>query len=774
MAVRETPNVIAWKVLALRMDMASVRYRSVYPALALRQMGYRSIFLQEGDRVFGYSKLAAFVFVKSFSRKDLELASTLHHKHIPIILDLCDDVFVDGYVSDPENGAFACFRQLCDLAAALVTPTAELANRLALMARADLPIVVIPDQLETESLAQQLSRLPIREYRDRVVPRQLAWLPDVVAPICVRAMRQAMVPVRILRDGLRKQTSSAAPDRVAVAQELSAPRYAKRHFYGAAAEKQVVWFGNQGAPHSDFGLSNLREIIPHLQEVDRRIPLKLLVVSNSKERFDKLFGDVGLRTSYKDWGLHSIFDDVRNSDVCILPNPRDRFSITKSANRAVLALSLGVPVVATSIPSMREVEGCVIFDDWIGGLSTYLSDPERSHRDVDAARSVIARRFSAAAIGRSWKSLLDAAAAGAVIGRGQIESSTADEWWSEDDAWPGFPSLLEKSDRRTNAIEGRRSGVSVAMCTFNGERFLMEQLLSIARQEVLPDELVISDDGSFDFTLDIADEFRRRAPFEVRILRNRKTLGIVSNFEHAVRHCRGDYIAFADQDDVWEKSRLGIALEAVTRAERSAPGKPILTHSDLSVIDEEGQLLDGSLFRRRGFRATHPNPLRELVLQNYVTGCTMMVNRPLVDITLPLPPEIFIHDWWFALVAAACGEVITIKEGTVRYRRHSFNAIGAKARGGRVFVQPRKARYQFQRALRHSRALETRLRQFSAGTPEQTSFLARYHELVTRGGIPAARALLAENIRYQNWLPTVALLAHVAAGTVQQGKETYT
>src|SRR3712207_5989304 len=98
--------------------------------------------------------------------------------------------------------------------------------------------------------------------------------------------------------------------------------------------------------------------------------------------------------------------------------------------------------------------------------------------------------------------------------------------------------------------------LSVALCTYDGARYLPEQLESLARQRRLPDELVVCDDGSADDTVDVVRRFADRAPFAVRLSLNPQNLGFVKNFEQAIRLCRGDLIALADQDDVWHPQKL--------------------------------------------------------------------------------------------------------------------------------------------------------------------------------------------------------------------------
>ena len=143
--------------------------------------------------------------------------------------------------------------------------------------------------------------------------------------------------------------------------------------------------------------------------------------------------------------------------------------------------------------------------------------------------------------------------------------------------------------------------ISVAMATHNGERYLRDQLESIARQSRQPDEVVISDDRSSDSTLAVAEVFARRAPFEVIIVRNAETGGYGENFLRATEHCSGDLIAFSDQDDVWHVDKL-LRCEAPFLTD---PGLALTGHST-PIVDEDLRptgRIEPRVRRRRAYRA---------------------------------------------------------------------------------------------------------------------------------------------------------------------------
>ena len=135
--------------------------------------------------------------------------------------------------------------------------------------------------------------------------------------------------------------------------------------------------------------------------------------------------------------------------------------------------------------------------------------------------------------------------------------------------------------------------VSIALCTYNGERFLDAQLTSLAEQSHRPDEVVICDDDSSDGTLGIIQAFADTAPFKVRVFRNSQNLGYVKNFEKAVSLCQGDVIFMCDQDDVWHPEKIEICL-GVLDAEQTVG----LVLHDFNWIDAVGRSYPGPVDRK--------------------------------------------------------------------------------------------------------------------------------------------------------------------------------
>ena len=220
--------------------------------------------------------------------------------------------------------------------------------------------------------------------------------------------------------------------------------------------------------------------------------------------------------------------------------------------------------------------------------------------------------------------------------------------------------------------------ISVAMCTYNGGRYLKEQLESIASQTMLPCELIACDDGSLDSTVNIITAFAERAPFKVRLVRNRKNLGSTKNFEQAISLCTGDLIALSDQDDWWSPTKLATLAKALF--ESGAGG----VFSDGLLMDESSHLTGKRLWnsfrfdsRSGAFSGTSEDnaAISMLLRQTVVTGATLMFQTVQRRHMLPFPKE-WMHDSWQAWMLALHSRLQAFPEPLIHYRVHDAQQAG--------------------------------------------------------------------------------------------------
>ena len=204
--------------------------------------------------------------------------------------------------------------------------------------------------------------------------------------------------------------------------------------------------------------------------------------------------------------------------------------------------------------------------------------------------------------------------------------------------------------------------LSVCLASHNGEKYLRRQLESILCQLDADDELVISDDSSTDATLEIIRSF---GDSRIRLLENNTFFSPIYNFENALRHASGDIIALADQDDVWLDDKAATIRTALGKK----TGTPSLIMMNAFIIDSAGERTGQTLFeRKRPRKGVLPN-----IYDNTFTGCALAFTRELLEVALPFPPGIPMHDSWLGLLALLFGDVCFIDEKTLEYRRHGTN-----------------------------------------------------------------------------------------------------
>ena len=204
-----------------------------------------------------------------------------------------------------------------------------------------------------------------------------------------------------------------------------------------------------------------------------------------------------------------------------------------------------------------------------------------------------------------------------------------------------------------------REKVSVALASYNGEKYIGRQIESILRNLSAQDELVVSDDGSGDDNLRIVESFRDP---RIRIVAG-PGLGVKKNFENAIKNCKGKYIFLADQDDVWMDGKIDAVLEVFNEC-----NCPVVVH-DCIVVDEEEQEIEGSFF---DYRKSGPGFIKNFVKNTYV-GCCMAFNADLVKTILPIPDAIEMHDQWIGLMGEKKGKPAFITDRLILFKRHGDN-----------------------------------------------------------------------------------------------------
>lgn len=209
--------------------------------------------------------------------------------------------------------------------------------------------------------------------------------------------------------------------------------------------------------------------------------------------------------------------------------------------------------------------------------------------------------------------------------------------------------------------------ISVAMATYNGEKYLIQQLDSVFEQTVLPNEIIIVDDCSTDNSWNLLQEYAS-SHTGIKLSRNPQNLGACQTFAQAISLCGSEYIVLADQDDVWLPNKLELLLKNI--------GDNMLIHSDAYLVDESLQIMTDTF--KKGVMSQRN--FTDYLFANNVTGCTCLFRRELVDNFWPIPAGFYIHDHYLALCASYSGTIKYLPQPLIYYRQHAQNQIGENSR----------------------------------------------------------------------------------------------
>ncbi|REK66489.1 MAG: glycosyltransferase family 2 protein [Cohnella sp.] len=309
--------------------------------------------------------------------------------------------------------------------------------------------------------------------------------------------------------------------------------------------------------------------------------------------------------------------------------------------------------------------------------------------------------------------------------------------------------------------------VSILLSTYNGSKYLKELLESLINQTYKEWICYIRDDGSTDNTREILNSYVNRYPGRFIIADNsNQNLKPCQSFFKLLRTVkRGKYFMFCDQDDIWDHKKIEITIAEMKNIEsRIGEKKPILVHSDLEVVDENLNRISYSMKRMQKIDCSRKN-IRSLILQNNITGCTVMINRELLRIVSRTPENAIMHDWWFALVASCFGEISFINKPLIKYRQHSKNSVGAKKRS--IFhllkrinffkMSTLSATYRnyLIKIIKQSEEFFTIYEQDLKGKEKEIIYY--FKEIKSKGLIRKIYYLLKYKINAQNWRTSILL-----------------
>jgi hypothetical protein len=400
---------IAWIVDGVDYNVASFRYRSLIPAYELSAVGTDSIFATIDE--VSVTDADLFVFVKVFGPKHLDFAAALQRAGRPYVLDLCDNIFWADYAPKRAMGGRENFLQMAVQAGAIVVTC----NALARVACEDLPEdkvpVVIPDAafslqdhldifawFEAMQIARKWSGNKFLTSRDveQFAKRPLrGWVGRGLRYLASPNEAKAAAKRLLLKRAISSATA-ASPTKVQTAHPGSAQRQRRR---------KLIWFGKHGTTYSKAGMQSLTAIIPHLIKINSLVPIELVIISNNRAKFHERLLRLPFPTRYRAWSNETVFKELRGSDVFLMPNETDGFSACKSANRAVMSLEMGVPVIATWLDSLAPLTDAIVIDDWQRGLENYLLHGNERGKALSLAAKVIDEVYARKVVAERWRDI---------------------------------------------------------------------------------------------------------------------------------------------------------------------------------------------------------------------------------------------------------------------------------------------------------------------------------------------------------------------------------
>jgi len=266
--------------------------------------------------------------------------------------------------------------------------------------------------------------------------------------------------------------------------------------------------------------------------------------------------------------------------------------------------------------------------------------------------------------------------------------------------------------------------ISIVLAAHNGHTYLEKQLQSLLQQTCMPKEIIISDDGSTDGTCELLEKYCRNNQIIQTI--HSENQGINKNFQNAVSICRGEYIAFCDQDDIWAKDKLA-------RLSSQFSEKILLVYGKSVLIDADDQQLPESFEKYVGFKNCRAGILPfYFYFSNCISGHAMMVRKDLIERALPFPKDCM-YDQWLALIASAKSEIIHVPEAITYHRIHGSNTINNQEINRRTKSRRAKLskykKYADQRT-KHLTLLQKGLAESRALTPSEYEYLSRIFQRI--------------------------------------------
>lgn len=302
----------------------------------------------------------------------------------------------------------------------------------------------------------------------------------------------------------------------------------------------------------------------------------------------------------------------------------------------------------------------------------------------------------------------------------------------------------------------KNTNVDILLATYNGEKYLKPQLDSILSQSYSNFRLLISDDGSTDKTKSILKEYSKKDN-RIVLFFQKENLGIIKNFEFLLKKVEAKYYMFSDQDDIWKENKIEKSIKTLEETESD------LVYSDLEVVDENLKVIYESYWKLKGIykKIKKYNNFKSLYLNNFVTGCTILSKKDLINKFLPLPKasKYVLHDYWIPLILSQTGKITYIEEPLIKYRQHKNNKIGSKKRSDEI------------KTLDEIRALfiDVKKQHFKTFIENEDKFIDENVKTLNKKALAYYEMLeKKKNINFKNWILFFKLYKYEEFGYTMQ------
>lgn len=358
-------NDIIWVIRRKSLSIASVRYRTILPALGIESSNFRNIFVYKNYPRIKKSTTAV-IFCKTFTPENIKFAKEAHSKGVKVFIELCDNIFLSHYTKessalDPQEGFF----EMLPYTSAIIVTANELKNTITANLPTqykDLPFFISPDGIETEEILQREKRLFHQGHYlnfSNKITKTIKQLIRLLKKIVKFFIRQKL---RINQE------------REDLINQLISDKGNKRY---------LCWYGNAGSSDGLFGMKDLVNINSTLKEIAIKFDTKLIVISNNKNLYNKIKDQFGIESEFLEWELSIMFRVFQFVDVVLIPNQLNHFSKGKSPNRTLFALEHGLPVVADITPALEPYQRYIFCGNWTQNISEIFTNPAAAQKKIE-------------------------------------------------------------------------------------------------------------------------------------------------------------------------------------------------------------------------------------------------------------------------------------------------------------------------------------------------------------------------------------------------------